>query len=158
MGPKTWSLLQHRPHLKISTMEILFSWGHMIMFSFLCGWEKHKVMLSRMTKMNIFIWWGFNGGFQWKNGQIFGWTTFVTTLALGLQRCGPRVKSRSHISCPRECGRVWGNEPPHSQVSSHFGSWSPDGLPNLQRIIAWVKTHWIEEFFISLKIFWIVNV
>jgi hypothetical protein len=25
---------------------------------------------------------------------------------------------------------VWGNEPSHSQVSSHFGSWNPDGLLN----------------------------
>jgi hypothetical protein len=28
----------------------------------------------------------------------------------------------------------------HSQVSSHFGSWNPRGLPNLQRAIARVKT------------------
>jgi len=26
--------------------------------------------------------------------------------------------------------RVWGNEPSHSQVSSHFGSLSPSGLLN----------------------------
>ncbi len=25
---------------------------------------------------------------------------------------------------------MWGNEPSHSQVSSHFGSWNPDGLLN----------------------------
>jgi len=43
------------------------------------------------------------------------------------------------------------NEPTHSQVGSHFGSWSPDGLLNLQRVIVGVKTHWIEEFFISLE-------
>ncbi len=31
-----------------------------------------------------------------------------------------------------ESGRkVWRNEPSHSQVSSHFGSWSLDGLSNL---------------------------
>jgi hypothetical protein len=39
-------------------------------------------------------------------------------------------------------------------VSSHLESWSLDGLSNLQRAIARVKTHWIEEFLISLKIFW----
>jgi hypothetical protein len=39
-------------------------------------------------------------------------------------------------------------------VSSHLGSWSLDGLSNLQRAIARVKIHWIEEFFISLEIFW----
>jgi hypothetical protein len=43
------------------------------------------------------------------------------------------------------------NEHSHSQVNSHFASWSPDGLPNFQRAIAKVKTHCIEEFFISLK-------
>jgi len=53
-----------------------------------------------------------------------------------------------------ECGRVWGNEPSHFQVSSHFGSWSPDGLPYFQIAIVGVKTHWIEEFFISLEKSW----
>jgi hypothetical protein len=38
-------------------------------------------------------------------------------------------------------------------MNSHFGSWSPDGLSNLQRAIAGVKTHWIEEFLISSKSF-----
>jgi hypothetical protein len=49
--------------------------------------------------------------------------------------------------------RIWENggiEPPHSQVNSHFGSWSHDGLPNLQRTIVGVKTHWIKKFLISL--------
>jgi hypothetical protein len=32
-----------------------------------------------------------------------------------------RRKHGSHISCSRECKRVWGNEPSHS----HFGNWSP---------------------------------
>jgi hypothetical protein len=41
---------------------------------------------------------------------------------------------------------------PHSQVSSHFGNSSLDGLLNLQRVIEGVKTHWIEIFLIPLKI------
>jgi hypothetical protein len=36
-------------------------------------------------------------------------------------------------------------------MSSHFGKWSPSGFPNLQRVISGVKTHWIEEFRISLE-------
>jgi hypothetical protein len=80
-------------------------------------------------------------------------TYVVATLALGLQRCGPKMKHGSHISCSQECRRVWGNEPPHSQVNSQFGSWSPDGLLNLQRAILGVKTHWIEEFFYHYKFF-----
>ncbi len=41
----------------------------------------------------------------------------------GLQRCEPRGKPSSHISCSWECRRMWRNEPSHSQISSHFGSW-----------------------------------
>ncbi len=61
----------------------------------------------------------------------------VATLALGLQpRQGlAKVRAKSdpgnHISCSQECKKVGGNEPPHSQVNSHFGSWNPNGLPNL---------------------------
>ncbi len=47
-----------------------------------------------------------------------------------LQGCSPREKPKSHISWSRECRRVWGNEPSHSQVSSHFGSWSLKPLEN----------------------------
>jgi hypothetical protein len=36
-----------------------------------------------------------------------------------------RGKPGSHISCSQECKRVWGSELSHSQVNSHFGSWSP---------------------------------
>jgi hypothetical protein len=57
-----------------------------------------------------------------------------------------------------ECKRVWGNEPSHSQMNSHFGSWSPNGLSNLQRVIAGVKIYWIEEFLISLEKSWNVDV
>jgi hypothetical protein len=51
---------------------------------------------------------------------------------------------------------VWeyGNEPPHSQMDSHFGSWSPNGVPNFQRAFAGVKTHWIEALLISLESSW----
>jgi hypothetical protein len=35
----------------------------------------------------------------------------------------------------------------------HVGSWSPNGLLNLQSAIARIKTHFLEELFISLKIY-----
>jgi len=79
-------------------------------------------------------------------------------LIKGLRRCIPRVKFESHISCFRECRRVWENKPSHSQVNFHFGSWSPDGLLNLQRAIVGVKIHWIESFLIPLKNSWNVKV
>jgi hypothetical protein len=56
-------------------------------------------------------------------------STSVTTLALGLQprqrltKAWAKREPRSHISCFQECKKVWGNEPPHSQMSSHFGNW-----------------------------------
>jgi hypothetical protein len=46
---------------------------------------------------------------------------------------------------------VWGSEHSHSQGNSHFGRWSPSGLPKLQRAIWEVKTKWLVAFFISLE-------
>jgi len=41
---------------------------------------------------------------------------------------------------------------PHTpKGASTLGVWNPGGFPNLQKIIARVKTHWIEELVISLK-------
>jgi len=61
----------------------------------------------------------------------------------------------SHV--PGSVGE-WGNEPSHSQVNSHFRSWGPNGLLNLQRAMTGIKTHWIEMFLISMEIFWNLNV
>jgi hypothetical protein len=89
---------------------------------------------------------------------------FVTTLALGLQprqgltKVWAKSEPESHISCSQECKKVWKYEPPHSQVSSHFGSWSPHGLLNFQRAIVEVKIHWNEDFIISLEISWNLDV
>ncbi len=87
-------------------------------------------------------------------------TIFVATLTLasrrrqGLAKVRAKSELESYISCFRKSKRVWGNEHPHSQVSSHFGSWSPNGLPNFQKAIVGVKSHWIENFLISLKSSW----
>ncbi len=94
-------------------------------------------------------------------------TKVLTTLTLGLvtkvkvykvvgQEWSPRVT----FHAPRRL-RVWESgriEPPHSQVNSDFGSWSPDRLSNFQKVIVRVKTHWIEEFFISLESSWNLDV
>jgi hypothetical protein len=70
-------------------------------------------------------------------------TFFITTLTLGSwpkQRLArvqaKRVAHESHLMPLR----VWRNEPSHSQVSSRFGNWTPNGLPNLQRAITRRKT------------------
>jgi hypothetical protein len=82
----------------------------------------------------------------------------LATKAGACKNASQERKLRSHISCSWECKRVWGNEPSHSQGNSHFGSWSPGGLLNLQRAIKRVKTHWIEAFLISLKSSWNLDV
>jgi hypothetical protein len=63
------------------------------------------------------------------------WNQIVTTLTLGsrprqrgLQGCGPR-EAGSHITYSRECKKVWGSEPSHSQMNSHVGSWSLERTP-----------------------------
>jgi hypothetical protein len=72
--------------------------------------------------------------------------------AKGFARLRAKRKPESHTACSRECRRVLGNEPSHSQGNSHFGKWSPGGFSNLQRAITRVKTQWLEEFLISLKL------
>jgi hypothetical protein len=73
-------------------------------------------------------------------------------------------KSANQIVSPRvtfhapKSVRKWENEPPHSQMNSHFGSWRPNGLSNLERAIIGVKIHWTKELLISLKSSWNVNV
>jgi hypothetical protein len=72
------------------------------------------------------------------------YSLIVATLTLGsrprqkgLTRLQAKRKPGSHIACSRECMKVWGNEPSHSQGNSHFGRWSPGGgFPNIQRAIA----------------------
>ncbi len=70
----------------------------------------------------------------------------VATLALGSQPKQRLTRAQAKRSV-RECE----DEDSHSQVSSHFGSWSLGGLLNLQRAISKVKTHRIEKFLISLE-------
>jgi hypothetical protein len=48
-------------------------------------------------------------------------------------------------------GKCEGMNPHTPKGAPILGVWSPGGLANLQRVISRVKTHWIEEFFISLE-------
>jgi hypothetical protein len=94
-----------------------------------------------------------NNSFISVNKLILEGLKVVVTLALGLQprQRFTRVRAKRSV---RKCE----NEDSHSQVSSHFGSWSPSGLPHLQRAIVKVKTPRIEEFFISSESYWSVDV
>ncbi len=95
---------------------------------------------------------------------ILTWAPCVATLVLGsrpkqgLMKVRTKRAPKNHISCSWECKGVWGNKLSHSPVNSHFESWSPNGFPNFQRAIARDKTHWIEEFFISLESYWNIYV
>jgi len=46
----------------------------------------------------------------------------------------------------------------HTSREFHFGSWNPNGFPNIQRVIAGFKNQWLEKFFISLKKYWNVDI
>jgi hypothetical protein len=68
------------------------------------------------------------------------------------QEGSPRVTSHTPKNA-KECEGMNLHTP-----SSHFGSWSLGGLPNVQRAITRVKTNWIETFFISLESSWNLDV
>jgi hypothetical protein len=57
----------------------------------------------------------------------------VATLALGsrpkqrVARLRAKRETREHFTCSRECKEC--DEPSHSQVNSHVGSWSPERTP-----------------------------
>jgi hypothetical protein len=55
----------------------------------------------------------------------------------------------------KECEGMNPHTPKQTPI---FGVGIPNGLSNFQRAIAGVKIHWIEAFFISLKISWNVDV
>jgi hypothetical protein len=71
---------------------------------------------------------------QWGHWPLLLVGESVVTLALGLRprqgvaRWRAKRETREHVTCPREC-KVWGNQPSHSQVNSHVGSWSPKRTP-----------------------------
>jgi hypothetical protein len=88
----------------------------------------------------------------------------VTTLTLGLRPKQRLARVRAKREARESCfmflrmQRVWWKELSCSQANSHVGNWSPNGLLNIQRIIARAKTHWIEAFLISLENYWNVDV
>ncbi len=52
---------------------------------------------------------------------------------------------------------MWGNEPSHSQVNSHCGSWSPKWTPKFSEGDCKGETHRVKELFISLENYWSVK-
>jgi len=67
-----------------------------------------------------------------------------------LQGCGPRGKPGVTQHTPRNVRRCEGMNP-HTPREFHFGSWTPDGPPNLQRVIAEVKFNVLISFLYHWK-------
>jgi hypothetical protein len=76
----------------------------------------------------------------------------LATKARGLQGCGPRVRPESAKSV-----REWTLTLTHKWTPT-WGVEVPNGLPNLHSVIAGIKTHCLEELFISLESYWNLNV
>jgi hypothetical protein len=76
----------------------------------------------------------------------------VTTLALGsqLKQALARLWAKRK---PRSEGKCGGMNPHTPKGASTSGVWSPGGFLNFQKVIATVKTKWIEKFLISLEIY-----
>jgi len=119
------------------------------LFSVEKSFKKWKFYFCFIKKYNE---WFIHHVFTLFHFQIFlnHFTSFVATLTLGLWPRQKGLKGAGQEECE--------NEDSHSQMSFPFGSWSPGGLPNFQRAIAEVKTPRIDEFFISLKIYWSLDV
>jgi hypothetical protein len=62
----------------------------------------------------------------------------LTTKARGLQKCKPKMKLRSHISCSRECRRMWRNEPPPPK-------WTPLWELEPRWILEFSKSDWRDQ-------------
>ncbi len=112
--------------------------------------------LNKNNKFHNYLYWKIHKyiySIHWYNKVIVSFchnsSLGLATKAKGLVRLKAKRKPGSHTTWSRECRKVWENEPSNSQGNSHFGRWSPSEFLNLQNAIAVVKTHWLEEFFIS---------
>jgi hypothetical protein len=95
---------------------------------------------------------------------VFKKNPIVVTLALAsrLRHIFARLQAKneagSHITWSRECKECEGMNPHTPKWTPIVGIGVPNGLANFQSAIAKVKTHRFEEFFISLKKYWNVDV
>jgi hypothetical protein len=132
---------------------------------------KHVIcfMMNSMCHVSISNWAGYHIKWHVENSKakkkhVWQWLIVVVTLTLGswpklgLAKVRAKREAReSHLmfSGVRKSVREWTFTLPRS---SQFGSWNLGGFPNFQRAIVRVNTRWIEEFFISLKSYWNVDV
>jgi hypothetical protein len=81
-----------------------------------------------------------------------------TTKAKACEGVGQEWSSRVTFHALESVGECEGSFLHTPMWTFTLGSWSPDGLPNLQRAIVGVKSHWIEILFILLKNYWNLDV
>ncbi len=82
----------------------------------------------------------------------------LATKARGLQGCRPRGRPNSHITYSQECKECEGVNPHTPKWTPMLWVGVPNGLLNFQSAIVGDETHCFEEFFISLKCYWSVDV
>jgi len=76
-----------------------------------------------------------------------------TTEARACKVAGQEKSLRVTPHAPENVGKCERMNPHTPKGASTLGvGWNPDGVPNFQKVITGVKTEWIEEFLISLKI------
>jgi hypothetical protein len=78
----------------------------------------------------------------------------LTTKARGCKVASQEGSPGIMLHAPRSARKCEGIDSHTPKGNSHFGSWSPSGLLNVQRAIPGVKTQWIKEFFILLESYW----
>ncbi len=93
-------------------------------------------------------------GLGYYRNLSFGLVTKARACKVVGQKGSPWVTSHA----PGIVGECEGRNPHTPKWAPDFGNWNPNGLLNFQRVIAGVKTHWIEASFISLESSWNVDV
>jgi hypothetical protein len=75
----------------------------------------------------------------------------LTTKARGYKVASQEGSSGVMPHAPESATECEGIDPHTPKGTPMLGVWSPGGLLNVQRVIARVKTQWIERFLISLE-------
>jgi hypothetical protein len=75
----------------------------------------------------------------------------LTTKARGCKVANQEGSSGVMLHAPGSVKECEGIGPHTPKGTPTLGSWSPGGLPNVQRAILGIKTQWIEKFLISLE-------
>ncbi len=86
-------------------------------------------------------------------------------LSLGLATKARGCKVANQEKDPGVTSHALGNAKECEGMNPHTPKWThmlgvgvPNGVPNLQSMIAGVKTHRLKKLFVSLKSYWSVNI